>query len=487
MGIVINQSIKNTIITYFGFGIGAINALFLYTIFLGKTHYGMVVFLLSAANIMMPLMSFGVQNTIIRFYSKYETEKERDKFLSFMLLLPVFIAIPIGLMYFLFHNQIAFYILKENPRATPFLWLIPLTGIFMGYFEIFYAWVKVHFHSVFGNFVSEVGIRVVIMILLFTVYLDWIEKDTFIYLLSGVYGLQCFAMMCFAIRVKKPVFSFQIPADVKGILSYSFFIIVTGTVSVMLIDFDKVMIPIFQNISNNAIYSVGVFIAMVISVPSKAMMQIIYPLTAQLINENKWDELSVLYKKSAINLQVFGGLILLGIFLNCKELYLLLPHEYSGGITVVFLIGLSKFYDMILGNNVAIILNTKYYRWFLFFNLVLILMMIGLYIILIPIYGIIGAALATFISVFIYNTAKLILVYWKMNVFPFAIKTLYSFGIITLVFLMFYFWDFNYFPILNIVLKSILITVFYIFFNYKLEISLEMNAVFDKIKSRMKF
>ena len=31
MGIVLNQSIKNTAITYFGFGIGAINALFLYT------------------------------------------------------------------------------------------------------------------------------------------------------------------------------------------------------------------------------------------------------------------------------------------------------------------------------------------------------------------------------------------------------------------------------------------------------------------------
>ncbi|MEY3500036.1 MAG: hypothetical protein RL308_1705, partial [Bacteroidota bacterium] len=83
--------------------------------------------------------------------------------------------------------------------------------------------------------------------------------------------------------------------------------------------------------------------------------------------------------------------------------------------------------------------------------------------------------------------AKLILVYWKMNVFPFTIKSLYSFGIITFVFLAFYFWDFNYFPIVNIILKSILITVFYIFFNYKLKISLEMNAVFDKLKSKMKF
>jgi O-antigen/teichoic acid export membrane protein len=139
---------------------------------------------------------------------------------------------------------------------------------------------------------------------------------------------------------------------------------------------------------------------------------------------------------------------------------------------------------MILGNNAAIILNTKYYRWFLFFNLVLFFMMIGLYMILIPIYGITGAALATFLAIFINNTAKLILVYWKMNVFPFTIKTLYSFGIIILVFLMFYFWNFNYFPIVNILLKSVLITIFYMVFNYKLKISLEMNQILDKIISK---
>ncbi len=339
MGIIINQSIKNTIITYFGFGIGAINALFLYTIFLGKMHYGIVAFVLSAANIMMPLMAFGVQNTLIRFYSKYNSEEERDNFLSLMLFIPIVFILPIAVILYFFYPQITYFILNENPNVAPFLWLIPLVGIFMGYFEIFYAWVKVHFQSVFGNFLSEVLTRVIILILLFSVNQNWIQKDTFVYSLSIVYGFQCFAMMVFAMRVKMPFFKFQLPKNTKEIFIYSFFIIATGTVSVMLIDFDKVMIPAYQNISNNAFYSVAVFIAMVIMVPSRAMMQIIHPITAQLLNENKFEELGVLYKKSAINLQVFGGLIMLGIFLNCKELYQLIPQEYSGGIALVFLIG----------------------------------------------------------------------------------------------------------------------------------------------------
>ncbi len=486
MGIVLNQSIKNTVITYFGFGIGAVNALFLYTNFLGKAHYGMVAFLLSASNIMMPLMAFGVHNTLIRFYSKCETEDEREKFLSFMLWMPLLLIIPITSITFFFYDQIAFYILKENPTVEPFLWLIPIIGICMGYFEVYYAWVKVHMQSVFGNLISEVLVRIIVMLMLFSVHWHWLTKDGFIYGLLVAYFIQFAVMKGYAMYVKTPVLSFKIPHNSKEIFGYSFFIILSGSVAVLLMDFDKVMIPAYENISSNALYSVAIFIATVIAVPSRAMLQIIYPITAKLMSENKQDELQDLYQKSAINLQVFGGLIMLGIFLNIKQIYLLIPGEYSGGILVVFLIGLAKFYDVILGNNNAIILNTKYYRWVLFFGVLLVLMIVGLNMIFIPLYGIVGSALATLISVVVYNTIKLWFVVNKMNLFPFTKNTLLSFAIISIIFLLFYFWDFPFHPIINIVLKSILITLIYLYWNYRWTISMEINQVINKFIARWK-
>jgi O-antigen/teichoic acid export membrane protein len=486
MGIVINQSIKNTLVTYFGFAIGAVNALFLYTHFLGKNHYGIVAFLLSAANIMMPLMAFGVHSTLIRFYSRCKTEAEREKFMNFMLVLPLCLIVPITAITFLGYDQIAYFILKENPQVKPFLWLIPVIGICMGYFEIFYAWVKVHMQSVFGNFISEVLVRVVILCLLFAVHWDWITKDQFIYGLFLAYLLQLIAMKIFAMYVRMPKLSFKVPHNIKEIVFYSSFIILSGSVAMLLMDFDKVMIPAYENISSNALYSVAIFIATVIAVPSRAMLQIIYPITAKLMSENKLKELNVLYKKSAITLQVIGGLVMLGIFLNIKMLYQLIPGEYSGGILVVFLIGLSKFYDVILGNNNAIILNTKYYKWVLSFGLLLVFLMIGLNMIFIPLYGIDGAALATLISVFIYNTIKLVFVVKKMKLFPFTVNTLKSFAIIIGVFLAFYFWDFNFHPITNIVLKSILITLVYGLLNYKLKISEDVNGVAETVLKKLR-
>ena len=290
MGIVLNQSIKNTVITYFGFGIGAINALFLYTNFLGKTHYGMVAFLLSAANIMMPLMAFGVHSTLIRFYSKYKSEVEREKFMSFMLLMPLFLIVPISMICFLFYKQISFLLINKNPEIEPYLWLIPVIGICMGYFEVFYAWVKVHMKSVFGNFISEVLVRVIVFVLVFAVHFNWISKNEFIYGLSISYFFQFMAMFFYALKVKTPILKFVIPQDWKSLFGYSFFIILSGGVAVLLMDLDKVMLQSYIKIENIAVYSVAIFIATVIMVPSRAMLQIIYPITAKLMNENKHDD-----------------------------------------------------------------------------------------------------------------------------------------------------------------------------------------------------
>ncbi|WP_395054486.1 lipopolysaccharide biosynthesis protein [Flavobacterium sp.] len=486
MGIVQNQSIKNTIITFFGFGIGAINALFLYTNFLGKLHYGIVTTVLSFAHIMMPILAFGVQNTLIRFFSHYKTEKERNEFLTFLLVMPLALIIPIFLAFYAFYEPISSLWVIENPTLKPFFWLIPVVGLFMAYFEIFYAWVKIQMQSVVGNFISEVFVRLLVMVLLFAVYYDIIQKDTFVYCATLCYLVQLLVMIIYAFSIKKPVLRFVIPANVKEIVHYSFFIIVSGGVAVMLIDFDKVMIPIYKDITNNALYAVAIFISTVIAVPSRAMTQIIAPITAKLMVEQKWSELNNLYKKSAINLQVMGGFIMLMIFLNIKEIYHIIPKDYSGGIWVVFMIGLSKFYDVILGNNNSIIVNTKYYRTVLLFGIFTVVLMIVLNMIFIPLYGIEGSAFATLITVMIYNTIKLLFVVNKLKLYPFTNKTFYSFGIIILGFVLFYYWDFPFNAFINIVLKSVLIAAFYVLTNYKLAISEEFNGVVNGVLKRLK-
>lgn len=486
MGIVQNQSIKNSIITFIGFGIGAINALFFYTHFLGKLHYGIVNTLLSGANILMPIMAFGAHNTLIRFFTSYKTEEKKERFLSFMLVWPLFISIPLFFLYFLFYNHIVTFGIDKNPEMRPFIGLFPVIGIFMGYSEVFFAWAKVHLQSVIGNLINEVLVRFLVMLFLLGVHFDILTKFQCIYAIAFAYFCQMVVMMWYAFKIKFPKLQFQFPENFREIVSYSLFIIVSGGVAVMLIDFDKMMIYKMMKVTNNAVYSVGIFMATLISVPSRAMIQIVAPITSRLVAEKKWTELNALYKKTSITLQVSGGLIMLLLFVNIHEIYKIIPDNYQGGIYVVFLIGISKFFDLIVGNNNNIITNTNYYRTVILLGVFTVVLMLFLNWLLIPLYGINGSALATLLTIFIYNSIKLYFVVKKLNLFPFTLKNLISVLVIVFLFLCFSFWDFKFTALLNIILKSILVSLFYVFINYKLQISEDFNRVVAMVLHKIK-
>ncbi|GIZ10524.1 lipopolysaccharide biosynthesis protein [Flavobacterium sp. UMI-01] len=486
MGIVLNQSLKNTIITYLGFGVGAINTLYLYPVFLGATYYAVANYILSAANVIMPLFAIGMQNTLVKYYTQYNTEEERERFLSFTVLFPLVLCVPLGLLGLLYYDDIIYFVSKKNPVVREFIWLIPFIGLCMAYFEIFYAWARVHMHSVFGNFIKEVGLRIFSLLALIGVYYKWITVVDFVYVTAGIYFLALIVTMWYAFRIKQPNFQFTIPQNVKEILEYTFYIILSGSVANLLLDGDKIMLNQYMLIDNIAYYSVATYIALVISVPSRAMHQIVYPITAKLMHEDKHDELNDLYKKTSINLQVVGGFVMLCIFVNINQMYELVPKEYSGGIVVVFMIGLSKYFDLILGNNNAIIFNSKYYRTVLFLGLLLVFLTIGLNMFFIPRYGIIGSAFATLLSITLYSLAKLLFVVKRMHLYPFTKQNIWSLLLTFVVFLAFYFWDFPVYPLVGIVLKSILVTLVYLYLNYKFAISPEINEVINGLVKRIK-
>nr|WP_321235494.1 polysaccharide biosynthesis C-terminal domain-containing protein [uncultured Psychroserpens sp.] len=475
MGIVINQSLKNTITTYLGFGIGAINALFLYTNFITDEYYGLVAYILSAANIMMPLMAFGVHNTIIKFYSSFKTKNSLNSFLTLMLFLPLLLAIPVALVGYLAYDTIADFLSQKNEIVKAYLWYIFITAVAMAYFEVFYAWVKVQMQTVFGNFMKEVFHRVGAMLLLFSVFLNYITVDQFLMGIVGVYVIRALVMMFYAFSMRLPVFKFYKIDRLGSILKYASLIIIAGSIATIILDLDKFMLNSYLDIEKVAYYSVAVFIATVIAVPQRAMHQILMPLTAEILNENKTDELKDLYKRSSLTLYVISGFIFLLIILNINQLYTIIPQEFSGGLIVVFLISVAKLYDNLLGNNNAILFNSDYYRVVLFFGVILAVMAIVLNLILIPIYGINGSALATFIAIVVYNTIKIYFVKRKFQMIPFTSETLkISVLLIVLVF-GFYFWEFPFNAYVNIILKSLAIAIVYGLIIYKLNVSEDIS------------
>ena len=172
MGIVFNQSYKNIIIISIAILIGAINTLYFYPVFLQEEYYGLVVFLLATSNLLMPLVSFGSQHTIIKYYSSYNNKNDRDAFMSSVILIPLLTIIPITLLVIESHDLIGEFLSIQNPIIDSYVWVIFLVAFATSYFEVFYSWSRVQLKSVFGNFLKEVFPRVSIFSLLICVYLN---------------------------------------------------------------------------------------------------------------------------------------------------------------------------------------------------------------------------------------------------------------------------------------------------------------------------
>jgi len=415
MGIVVNQSIKNVIITCFGFGIGAINTLFLFTEFLEEEYYGLVSYLLSASNLIWPLMAFGAHNTLVKFYSSYRHKDQQNKFMSMMLLLPMSIALCIGVIGTILYSNILHFFSEDNTIVQPYVWTIYILAIALSYFEIFFAWTKVKLKSVFGNILKELFVRVGTMILLMMLYAQWITVQQFIYGLVLVYIFRLIIMFVYALGLHEFKFNFSLPDNYITVFKYSLLILLAGSVATLLIDLDKTMIERYLPIANVAKYGICAYIASVIIIPSRAMHQITYPLTAKLINEKGFVQLQQLYKRSSINLFAISGLLFVFIVCNVNELFELIPEEYELFIWVVILIGGAKLFDNFLGNNNAILFNSDYYRLILYIGIAMAIVACILNWIYIPILGVEGAAIATFTAVFCYNLAKLWIVWFCID------------------------------------------------------------------------
>ncbi|MGB0837164.1 MAG: lipopolysaccharide biosynthesis protein [Flavobacteriaceae bacterium] len=481
MGIVIKQSLWNSVILVLGFGLGAINVLFLYTNFMSPDYFGLVTFILSTGNILLPLMSLGMNHSIVKFFSSYSSGQVQNRFLNWSLVLPLFVILPVTLLFSSFYEQISHWLSRENTIIETYTWtLIPL-GILMGYFEVFFAWSKVQFKTVFGNFIKEVFARLGVFIGLFLVYWELMSVEQYIWYLVMIYGLRVLVMMVYAFYLKRPELKdWKLPENFKEVLRYSLYIITAGSAGTILLEIDKFMIPQLEGISQVAFYSVGVYMASVIAIPSRALQQIISPLTAKALNSDDHQMLEDLFKKSSLNLLAIGGLIFLLININVSDLYQIIGHEqYRVGIAVVWIISFSELFKLFMGNTNAVLTNSKYYRTYFYISLGMAISVVVLNRVLIESFGSVGAAISTMSVVVLFGIIKMLVLRTKMDLRVSIKRTVIVLILIALLYAAFSFVQLNWHPVINVIVKTVLCTMAYGFVLIKLELSKDVNSMLN--------
>ena len=188
-----------------------------------------------------------------------------------------------------------------------------------------------------------------------------------------------------------------------------------------------------------------------------------------------------MYQKSSLNLLIVCGLIFLLIVFSLSDFYSFIPNSYREGYYVVLIISFTKLYNAFLGNIDGIIFNSKYYNVIVFTGVLLIFATIYLNYILIPLYGIEGAAISSLISVCLYNTIKVYYVYLKFKLQPISVNTFKVISLILFGFLLSLIFSLNFSPVINIILKSSIVSIVYISIVVFFKFSVDINNLIDKL------
>lgn len=482
MGIIAKQSFYNSVSIALAFLIGAFNTVYLYPTYMGSSLQGLVVALLALSNLVQPFISFGVQHAVIKFFSSCETKEEKDKLLSFSLLLPLIVFIILLIITFFFHHQITDFIATENEEMGKYAYLILAVAFSTALFEVFYNWLRIQLYSVFGNFLKEFFPRALIFTLLLIYAFGGLDLDGFIMALILGYYLRLLLVVVYSLIKYTPKFSFALPLQFKSILRYSLLIFMSGTAASLILDIDKSMISNILTVENVAYYSVAIFIAAVIEFPGRAMFQIISPLVAKALNDEDDPTLLKLLKKSANNLLLISGLLFLLINLNLNDFYAWVNlGDYTVALEVVFIVSIGKLFTMSLGCLNNIITNSKYYAYVFWFSTTSAVLAVVLNLYLIQWYGIIGAAYATLMVIVLINFLKILLVQLRFKINPYSKKTFLTLGIILILYLTISEISFEFDPFASLVLRSVLITAAFSLLAYLLKLTMDLQQFFSKI------
>ncbi|MDA7836522.1 polysaccharide biosynthesis C-terminal domain-containing protein [Salibacteraceae bacterium] len=494
MGIILRQAAKSAVATYVGIAIGAVTMLYLFPKFLDAREIGLVKTIIDMSGLVAPFIVFGTGHVIKRYYNDFK-ENDTDGgivFTNFLVLL-FFTAVSSVLYYFL-KDLIAGAFYDKSPELISYLYIPLFGGIMSAYFFFFRSVSVVFLRTTVPTILNTTVTRFSVAVLLI-LYGFWpvLTRTEFVYTYMALYYLFPLILLLIYLawlnqgRLMIPAVS-KMKEIVKRTSQYNF-TLVTASISGVIIQIsDSLMISSKEGLVSNGIYAISFYMVSVISIPRRTIAEISFPVIRKLILRDNWAEVQDIYFKSSISQFLLGFVAFAVIWFNADDIFELMPNgeQYAAGKYVILFIGIGMLFDLITGVNRQIIEASKVYRFNLFVNIILSVLAIVLNLILIPRYGIIGAAVASMSSLVIVNLLMIFIVYHYFKIWPFSRQSMKSLLLIPPL-IVYYFFQFNSDnPLLDMFVNSTLICGYSGLSIYWLKVSPDFNTIVHQLLTRLK-
>lgn len=385
--------------------VGGLFAGFLFTYFIAREYGASVVGLVSLSFTLIMCLSIfgrlGIDVNLIPFYSQDSNKNDFGLFLKVLFKAFLFSSI-LGLVLYFFKDFIAFKLFSK-PQLEPYMfWValtIPLWTVTLVCAGLFRAYKKNKLFAFFNN----PGRFIVSLILLLILFICC-KDDVLTAIKSHFYAVLIIALSSVFIAFRqfdnKKIGS---NSNSWNFLKQSFPMMLSGVVLVFLGWADTFVLGIYESNDTIGIYNVALKIATLTSFSLQAINSILAPKLAKFFNDKNHVEFrKIITFATRINFFITLLVVLLLVIFH-KFILGLYGEEFLAGSSILLILCVGQLINSLSGSVGLIMQMTGLQK--VYQNIVLVALAINIVLnfILTPIYGAIGAAIATFVSMAFWN------------------------------------------------------------------------------------
>jgi O-antigen/teichoic acid export membrane protein len=484
MGVIQRQATKSSIVSWIGVFLGIFNVLFIVPNVLET--YGIYTFIISAVTMAASVFTLGMNVGVIRFFNEFDDGKESNRSFLVLGLGAVFLGFTVFcLLAWIFKDQIVdFYKTREPEKYQYLIMVIPILLVTM-LFSVTSYYISNFKRIVIPNILRH-SIKFFLPLALICYWQEWVDNWGFLYLILLFNTVIAGALFVYLKQLGELKFvwvkSIFTKPRVKEMCKYMLNGIFLSLGSVLASLIDTIMVGSMIDIGETtAIYSIGAVISNILIMPNQAVAGISNPIISNYWSTNNIKDLQTLYQKASVNLVAVGLLLFIGIWVSIDDVFSIMKNgeTISAAKGVILYLGLARLFSMLCGiNGMVLNLSPKYA-----YGTVSILFMAVLNIFtnyyFIKEFAMVGAAMGTAISIFLFNFFIVTILYYFYRINPFHYKSF--FAIIVAVIVAFFALRIDLGnPYFNILIKSLFTTITYVLLIYYLKISPDINGLIVK-------
>lgn len=441
MGVIIRQSLKGTFVNYIGVVLGIFVQFYIVAKYLDPEVIGLSKVVYEVAFLLSTLALMGSGSTGMRFFPYFKDEKTGNHgFLFYYLLFPIVGVALMTALYLGLRGPIESYFGEKSPLFNEhFYYVLPMMVV-LAFWVWFENYANINMRIAVPKAVREVGMRLMML----GIYL------AYGFGLIGVTGLIVGFIICYGMcmlisgaysmhigsRTMQHDWSFITPELKTKVLKYAGFLMLATISGNVIQQMDVFMLSGVKGLYSAGIYTIVIYMAEIVNMPSRNITPISTPLAAEAMKEGNVARAQQLYRQVSIHQMLASTILLMIVWINLDNIFAIIPNgeKFAEGRWAVLFLGLSKVVYGTLNFGNTLISFSKYYYWTLFIAILLAAISIGSNLYFIPLYGLSGAALASLLTVLVSYAYQQYIVQVKIKTNPFSRKHAWILFILCILF-----------------------------------------------------